>query len=359
MLASEAQLLADPPLGLGEVEQRTFVGAYERLRLRLPPIPGVRPIAPAPLFGSDCVFIEVMRTQEQARRFPLQPGDEAWIGVRRAHALAHPGLSLLLVTDGSPAGQAAVAFGGKVVQMAHAHGMVLGVGLTQPQIELRMQEIKQQITNLPAMEAQAIPGGQAAGIAGAMERFPYDLVALTRGPGDATDMVQRLLDAGQRHVLLTPRRGAPIPASALICVAGTEPSKEDVLFAGRLCRHLHAAVTLLTVRTDDMAEASDIEHSQRFLDAAARSLALLEIRARTLVRSEPLVEAITSEMASGRYGLLVLGAPLRPMSSARIRPFVTNEPDYPVLIVRSAYATQLTLSPSAVGSADLGEEIVS
>src|SRR3990172_4411804 len=45
-LALSAETLGCPQLGRGEVEQSTFSGSFERLRLRLLPIPGVRPIAP-------------------------------------------------------------------------------------------------------------------------------------------------------------------------------------------------------------------------------------------------------------------------------------------------------------------------
>ena len=41
--------LAGPALGRAEVEQVTFSGAYERLRLRLPPIAGSRRILATPL----------------------------------------------------------------------------------------------------------------------------------------------------------------------------------------------------------------------------------------------------------------------------------------------------------------------
>ena len=40
--------------------------------------------------------------------FPLKVGDSAAVGVRRIHALVHPGLSFLIVTDGSPQAQAAL-----------------------------------------------------------------------------------------------------------------------------------------------------------------------------------------------------------------------------------------------------------
>lgn len=360
-LAPEAQLLAGPPMGRGKVERSIFVGAYERLWLLLPPLPGVRPIAPAPPFGSDCVVIEAMRTQDQARRFPLAPGDVAWVGVQRVHALAQPGLSLLLVTDGSPAGQAALAFGTNVAQQTHALTTVLAVGLTSAATDTHAQAASDQLAPTPptppTLETHTSLDPLPIAITQMTERAPCDIVLLAREPGDATEMAQRLLDAGKHHLLLVPRGGASIPTSAVICVAGTEPSKEDVLFAGYLCRQLGAEITLLSVSPADGAHLPDAGRAQRFLDAAVRSLALLEIPARTLVRSGSLVAVIADEMASGHYGLLVLGAPLRPIAAARIRPFVASERNYPVLIVRSAYATQRTLSTSALNADDMGEEI--
>ena len=56
VLACAARELAAPPLGCGEVEQVTFGGSFERLRLRLPPIPGVRPLAPPVAYGGSALF---------------------------------------------------------------------------------------------------------------------------------------------------------------------------------------------------------------------------------------------------------------------------------------------------------------
>jgi ABC-type Fe3+/spermidine/putrescine transport system ATPase subunit len=91
--------LACPQIGHGVVDQRAFVGSFERLRLRLPPLPGVRTIAPTPPFGSDELWIEASRTQDLARRFPLRVGDGAFVGVQRVHALVHPGLRFLVPED--------------------------------------------------------------------------------------------------------------------------------------------------------------------------------------------------------------------------------------------------------------------
>src|ERR1700674_3226060 len=60
--------LSCQPLGRAVVDQRAFVGSYERLRLRLPPLPGVRPIAPPVPFGSDEIVIEATRPQTEVGR---------------------------------------------------------------------------------------------------------------------------------------------------------------------------------------------------------------------------------------------------------------------------------------------------
>jgi hypothetical protein len=60
VLAPGADALAGPPLAQAEVEQITFAGSTQRVRLRLPPIPGLRAIAPAPAYGSESATIEAV-----------------------------------------------------------------------------------------------------------------------------------------------------------------------------------------------------------------------------------------------------------------------------------------------------------
>ena len=102
-LAPQVEALDCPQLGQAVVEEVSFGGAFERLRLRLPPIPGVRPISPPVAFGSSSILVEATRLPDQASRFPLQPGAKTWVGVHRIHTLEHPGLSFLIVSDGSRA----------------------------------------------------------------------------------------------------------------------------------------------------------------------------------------------------------------------------------------------------------------
>ena len=120
--------LAWPLFGKAVVEESEFVGPVERLRLRLPPIPGVRAISPPAPFGGDFVRIEASRSQHQSRRFPLLPGETTWVGVRRIHALTHPGLSFLLATDGTARSKAALELGSRIARQAHARVTLVAQG---------------------------------------------------------------------------------------------------------------------------------------------------------------------------------------------------------------------------------------
>jgi len=63
---STAEALDWPLLGEATVEESGFIGSFERLRLRLPKLPGVRPISPPAAFGGNVFMIEARRSQHQA-----------------------------------------------------------------------------------------------------------------------------------------------------------------------------------------------------------------------------------------------------------------------------------------------------
>jgi sulfate/thiosulfate transport system ATP-binding protein len=363
-LALSAETLGCPQFGRGEVEQSTFSGSFERLRLRLPPIPGVRPIAPPVAFGDNSILVEATRPQDQARRLPLQPGDAVWAGVRRIHALVHPGLSLLILTDGSPPAQAALELGGQIARLAHARVTILGSGPTTDMLQRHLQEAKEKLgSGLASLEIRATTDLPDAAVAQEVERQPHDLVVLGFGdflPRGSMALAENILRSGEHHLLLIPGAHAS-PLRALICVTGSEPGKEDVLFAGRFLRHLGAEVTLLSiVPTARNNEAQ--ERTERFLLDGARTLELLGVPAKTAIRSGPVREEIIQQMKAGGHDLLVLGAPLMDRNGevslsgvvARVLEEVTA---HPVLIVRSRYAAGVRpLTPG--GRITLVEEII-
>jgi sulfate transport system ATP-binding protein len=343
MLAPTEEALDGPALGQGEVEHSTFAGSLERLRLRLPPLSGVRPIAPIVPFGGDFLLVEVTRSPDQAQRFPLQPGDSAWVGVRRIHALVHPGLSFLIVTDGQPAGQTALAVGGQIARLAHARTTILGYSPRPADLDGHLREAREQIgSGLPALETRTTFGSPAEAVQRETELQPYDLVVLGSSPQRGIELAGHILEMGEHHLLLIPRPQQTF-AHVLICVAAGEPGKDDVLFAGRLVRHLGADATLLTVLPKNMDQPRARERMERFLAAGVRTLGLLGVQARPLVRIGAVRDEIMAEMAAGGYDLLVLGAPLhnrdgRGSLAGVVGELLTTATDRPVLIVRSPYA---------------------
>ncbi|MFN8177931.1 MAG: ATP-binding cassette domain-containing protein [bacterium] len=330
--------LLRPLLGEATVEEREFSGSYERLRLRLPKLPGVRAIAPSVPYGADYMRIEAVRSQHLAQRFPLAPGDRTWVGVRRVHALTHPGLNLLLVTDASEGAKPAVAVGRELARACHARLTVLGCGKDADAVAAHLQDARQSIgSGLAALEVRSASEPERRAIRHEAARAPYDLVIRGVGANGGVEAVQETLEAGDHHVLLV-RAAQPLPRKALLCVAVGEPGKADVLFAGRLVRHLGASVTLLTVLRNGDAFAR--EQSERFLAAGARTLSLLGVPTTSSIRTGNARETILAEAREGAYDLLVLGAPL-PRQDGRLvldglaADLIETLSDLPILVVHT------------------------
>jgi sulfate transport system ATP-binding protein len=289
-----------PSLGAGVVESRSFLGPIERLRVRLP-LRGVRTLAPAAPFGEDSVVVEAVRSQSQARRFPLGPGDAAWVGVRRVHTLAHPGIGFLLVDDGPVTGAQALALGLALAKAAHARPIVLRCGEGDG----------------PAAEAGAevrrSPEGLEEAVRIESERALPDLVVAGAGTKSAATVAAAILAHGRHHALVVPA-GSTAPKRVLICSAAGEPGKEGIRFAGRLARHLGAEVTILSVLP--VGDPSSRPLVERHLAACARTLAPLGVAARTRLREGTVEESIRAEAGEGHYDMIVVGSPIEAAGGA-------------------------------------------
>jgi len=341
-LAPHHEALGCPNLGQAEVEEVSFGGSFERLRLRLPPIPGVRPISPPVTFGSGSILLDATRPPEQASRFPLMPGDKTWVGVHRIHALAHPGLSFLIVTDGSLRAQAALALGGQIARLAHARVTLLGCSQKLGAIEAHLQEARKQLgSGLASLEVVTSTEPMAQAVAHAVERQPHDLVIASFSYQENIETAEQILQTGDHHLLLVPCPQTT-PSQALVCASNGEPGKDDVLFAGRLIRHLGADATLLSVLPSTNQDHELRERTERFLDGGIQSLSVLGVPARPAIRTGAATEQILREIQENSYDILVMGAPL-PGPSGKIAldgvvdQVLSQVNDRAVLIVRSHY----------------------
>jgi sulfate transport system ATP-binding protein len=341
-LAPTAEALDCPILGQAVVEEVSFGGSVERLRLRLPPISGVRPISPPVAFGSSAILVEATRLPEQTSRLPLEPGSKTWLGVHRIHTLGHPGLSFLIVTDGSRRAEEAVALGGQIARLAHARVTLLGCGLKSEALQTHLQEARKQLgSGLAALDVQTSLDEPAKAVIRAVEQQPYDLLVLGYDHEQDTSLAEDILQVGEHHLLLVP--GAQqIPTQALICVASGEPGKDDVLFAGRLVRHLGAGATLLSVLQASNKDIDLHRRTERFLEGGVQSLSLLGVPAKTTIRTGAVAEEITQELKQGGYDLLVLGVPLTKSSgkvslSGAVEQILDSVTDRAILVVRSHF----------------------
>jgi len=319
-----------PALGRGVVESRSFLGPFERLAIRLPDLGGVRAISPPPRFGGDSLVVQAVRSQYQVRSFPLEPGDEAWVGLRRVHTLAHPGLALLAVEDGSGTPGAAWEVGRELARRARAR--------------LALLECVGPEHRAPSLAAGAdtdvhrSADGVEAGIRSLVDRADFDLVVVGATPATAEATAEQALASGDHHVLLLP--GPPRPLRRfLVTTASGEPGKRGVAFAGRLARHLGAEVTVLTVLP--AGDAGRVQ-AERHLAAAARSLQALGVSAATRLRTGPPGREILAELIEGAHDVAVVGTPLarrgRPLRVGGAAASLLRESPRPILLVRSPNA---------------------
>ena len=334
--------LEGPKLGEALVEEVSFGGAYERLRLKLPEISGVRSISPRVPYGSSAIVIEATRSPEQATRFPLHPGESAWVGVQRIHTLLHPGLSFLILTDGSLRAQAALNLGGQIARLAHARVTLLGCRQLDDRLQAHLQEARKQLgSGLAALEVLTSQAEPAQAARQAIEQQPHDLIVVGFNYQEDMGLAEQLLEAGDHHLLLAPRP-QPAPEKALICIMSGEPGKDDVLFAGRLMRHLSAEATLLSVLTSLRPEQYMYNRAERFLASGVRSLSMLGVPATSAICTGNVPEEIQAEASRGEYDLMVLGAPLVNSSggislNGAVGQTLKLVPDVACLIVRSHY----------------------
>jgi len=297
-------------LGRGVVDQRTFAGATERLRMKLPPLPRVRAVAPSPPFGEGHLLVDVLRPQHESARWPLSVGDEASVSVRRFHVLAPAGLRFVVDGGDSPQARAAQELGEILSARMSAH----------------LGRLPGEAAVLGSIDQDDLGAETERGAEG------FDVAVLGL---ELDQQVSRLpwLSRARHHVLLV-RAAAPLPTRVLVCVAVGEPGKADVRFAERFAWQLGASATVLTVLPDKSGPVP--RHVERFMDSCVQMLQARGVVARNRTRQGHLLEEILSEISEGGHDLVIVGAPLEAtrLDSGFLGSLLRHPPNCPVLIVR-------------------------
>jgi len=336
VFGSEPTALGCSAIAQGTVEEMTFGGSTERLRLRLPQLPGIRPIAPAVPFGDDCIFVEALRSQDEAFLRPIAVGAEVWIGVRRVHVLPNPGLSVLVLAEETPASLAALELAGELARRAHGRlAVVRGTG--GEALGALVERLKQD-RGPASVEVRDSAGPLLPSFLTEPAYHYFDLAVQAMPSREILPLISRQLQAGDHHLLLVPPNAAP-PKRMLICVAAGEPGKEDVRFAGRIARHFGSEATILSVLPADAPRDREAQVT-RFLERGRRTLALAEVKARVVVRKGAPADEILNELGEGEHDLLVMGSPWPKRYGGRtlrgsVGEILERGKDHAVLIVRS------------------------
>ena len=321
-------------LGKGTVIERSFGGAQWRLRLRLPPLPGIRQVSPPAPFGEEGLLVDAVLPSDA----PVA-GDDLWVSLRDWHVLASPP-SRLLVYDTPGGDTAPLALARSLAERLRAAITVLGVarhaGAMAP-LRAALEDRRRE-HGISQAEVKVRLGNRAQQIAVEQQEHFYELLVLSAGRGTHArrypgrrrpgSLLAGVLAQPQTPVLAV--KGArEAPQRFLICTAAGEPGKSDVRVGGWLARRLDAAVTLLHV-TSRLPRPLVSGH----LDHAASTLRGLDVPADVLVRpaASP-VEGIVEAARTGGHDLTVVGSHGPQSRSATGRDDVTLQ-----VIARSADA---------------------
>src|SRR5436305_4865949 len=305
-----------PPLGQGRIVESSFLGALRRLRIRLPPIPGTRQVAPAP-YGEEGLLIDAVLPAERE-----VPGEEVWVGLRAWHILAPPHPRLLICEPHPPAAEPPVL--PRLVQALNAHPSLLGIADTAEEAEALRTALPAHAAahGLGSAEVKVRRGDPATEIAAELAQSLYDFVILTGEAGARSERGGVLPDLLPRLAtpLLVLRGDRPELARILICTAVGEPGKSDIRTGGWLARRLGAEVTLLHVTGEGRAPEPWVA---AHLARGVATLRALEVPSRERIRhARTPMEGILAEAAEGSYDLIVLGrhAPRARRPGALFRP---------------------------------------
>jgi sulfate transport system ATP-binding protein len=210
------------------------------------------------------------------------------------------------VTDGSLL-QAALSLeaGWRLAHAAH-----FCCGPQNEQFAAHLQEARKQLgSGLASLDVIDSQEPVELAVSQAVVRQQHDLVVLGFHHQEDIPLAEQILQAGEHHLLLATHPQSA-PSKALICITSGEPGKDDVLFAGRLVRHMSADATLLSVLSPFTDNSYNRERTERFLEGGVDSLSVLGVPARTKIRNGLIAEEINKEVREGGFDLLVLGVPL-------------------------------------------------
>ena len=295
-------------LGRGQIREDSFAGALRRLRVRLPPLPGVRQVVPALPFGEEGVLLEATAPAHLA-----PPPREPWVVLESWHILRQPTPRLLVCDEGEGIAPA-LEIARPLVDSLDAAATVLGVASDAKAVDALRKALAERAAaaGLEAPTVRVRRGETSAEIAAEQREGPYDFVVVGAGELESRrgrrepPRIGEVL-AGRIRTPLLLARGRPRRIERiLICTAVGEPGKSDIRAGGWLARRLGAAVTLLHVIRPGQTPLPMVP---QHLDRGVATLRELGVSGTHCVRpAETPVDGILGLLRETPHDLVVVGA---------------------------------------------------
>jgi sulfate transport system ATP-binding protein len=287
-------------LGRGTVEQLLFVGANERLRVRLNNAADADRVVTSADSDAAEALLEVTRTQHDRRNYPVTAGQAVILGVRRLHVLATP-LSSFTACAGTEAQAQALGEEPLLVQLA---------GRMKTRVSTRVEPV-------PAQGAVADPA-------------PFAGVAVIGTQPQAGNTVRWLLQRGAEAVLLLPPQ-ALSPARVLIHWVDEAARRATLAVAASLLRHVSAEAVYVGILPDEGA-ASRPEGMRALLDARSEAQAVHGLEIRTELGYGDVAQELTRRLTELPNQLLILGVSDVSVLTERFAALLSR-PESPLLVV--------------------------
>jgi nucleotide-binding universal stress UspA family protein len=331
------------PLGKGTIKEIIFSGSYQRIFLEVVELHGVQPLFSQQVYGQNSTQITALKPSTIHLKDQYKPGQTLYIGLKDYHILHPSGLKILVYADDSPSGMATVEFGlqlgtatGGSVTLLAITGMVSNMSDVRERLEKLGQDARPNLVNISAKVRMGDVNEEIIN-----ERFQedYEVCVINKdldSSKSTTTPVWKQLVTFEIPVLLVQNPPNKIQ-HILICTAAGEPGKADILFGARVAKLTSAKITMFHI-TNKNATAGEKERVERHLQLGKASLTAMGITNFIKIVENPSpVDGIISELESGNYDLLVIGAPAPTSAQSFFWPNLTsqiiNRSTKPVLVV--------------------------
>jgi sulfate/thiosulfate transport system ATP-binding protein len=263
-------------LGHGIVDDVTFTGALERLRVRLDEA------VHAPLLatgdGDGSVALQVTRTRHAHRGFEVQQGQSVAVGLRRVHVLPTPLSSFT----------------------ACARSALLADALTrQPLLAELVARMKTRVAvRVEPSLGLADEPAQAQG-----EFFGTTVIA---AEGDNAQRAEWLLRRGVKDLLVLPENAAP-PQRVLIHWMGEAARSATLAVSASVLRHVPAEAVYLGIFPGHGDSERHSYGMRELLDARSEAQAAHGLDMRTELHFGDVAQELTRRLAEAPAQMLIVG----------------------------------------------------